>query len=112
MNTIDRERRAAHEGALLQPAPEIGTLVITGSERRSWLNGMVTCEVGKLEPGSGAYGLAVAKGGKILAELWILVAADRILVGTLRGRAAMLRDHFDKHLIMEDAEVEDTSDEI
>jgi len=112
MNTLERERRAAHEGALIQLAPELGTLVVTGAERQSWLNGMVTCELAKLELGSGAYGLAVAKGGKILAELWILIARDRILIGALRDRVAMLREHFDKHLIMEDAEVSEASDEI
>jgi folate-binding protein YgfZ len=109
---IDRERRAIHEGALVQPAPDLGALVITGSERKTWLNGMVTCELAKLEPGAGAYGLAVAKGGKILAEVWILIAADRVLVAAPKSRVDMLREHFDRHLIMEDAEVSDASDEI
>jgi folate-binding protein YgfZ len=112
MNTLDRERRAAHEGALLQPAPELGTLIVTGSDRKTWLNGIVTCELAKLEAGSGAYGLSVAKAGKILAELWILLAADRILIGTHRTKAAALREHYDKHLVMEDAEVSDASDAI
>jgi hypothetical protein len=112
MDTLDRERRAAHQGALVQPAPELGTLVVTGSDRKTWLNGMVTCDLAKLHDGSGAYGLAVAKVGKILAELWILLAADRILLGTHRAHAAELRAHYDKHLIMEDAEVADASGEI
>jgi folate-binding protein YgfZ len=112
MDTLDRERRAAHEGALVQPAPELGALVVTGSDRKTWLNGMVTCDLAKLEAGSGAYGLAVAKVGKIMAELWIVLARDRILIGTHRDNAAELRAHYDKHLIMEDAEVVDASGEI
>lgn len=112
MKTIAEQRRAVHEGALVQAAPELGTLVITGSDRKSWLNGMVTCDLTKLEAGSGAYGLAVAKVGKILAELWILIAADRILIGARRDRIALLRDHLEKHLIMEDAEITDASSDI
>lgn len=112
MTTIERERRAAHEGVLLQAAPELGTLVVTGADRQKWLNGMVTCELAKLGPGAGAYGLSVAKAGKILAELWIVLAADRILIGLRRDKAAALRDHFDRHILMEDAEVQDASGEL
>lgn len=112
MTSVETQRRAAREGALIELAPEMGTLVVTGSERRTWLNGLVTCDLAKLEAGSGAYGLAVAKNGKILAELWVLVGADQLLLATRRDKAEALRDHFDKHLIMEDAEVRDASDEI
>lgn len=112
MKTFETERRAAHEGALIEIAKGLGTLVVTGSERKTWLNGMVSCDLAKLEPGSGAYGLAVAKVGKILAELWILIGADQILIGARRDHVASLRDHFDKHLIMEDAEVADASDDL
>ena len=62
MNTIEEQRRAVREGVLVQPAPELGTLVVTGTERKTWLNGMITCDVVKLDTGSGAYALAVAKG--------------------------------------------------
>lgn len=112
MTSIETQRRAAREGALIEVAPDMGTLVITGSERRTWLNGMVTCDLAKLEAGSGAYGLAVAKNGKILAEVWILVGAAQIVLATRRDKTEMLRDHFDKHLIMEDAEVRDASEEL
>ena len=33
---------------------------VTGADRVRWLNGLLTCELAKLEPGSGAYGLSVA----------------------------------------------------
>jgi tRNA-modifying protein YgfZ len=109
---IERERRAAHEGALIQPAPLLGTIVVTGADRRSWLNGLITCELAKLEPGGGAYGLSVAKSGKILAELWIVALEDRLLVGALRDRVPMLLEHFNRYIMMEDAEVADASGEL
>lgn len=106
---LSAERRALEEGALVRRADELGTLVVTGSERQSWLNGLVTCDLAPLKPGGGAYGLSVAKGGKILAEVWIVVATDRIYVGALRDRAELLRETFERYLIMEDAEVADAS---
>ena len=99
------ELRAAREGALLQPRPDLAAFAVTGADRLSWLNGLVTCDLAKLEPGAGAYGLAVGKTGRIMAELWFLAAPDRVLVGVARDRLEMIRAHFDRHLIMEDAEL-------
>lgn len=108
---LTAQRRALGEGALLRRMDELGTLVVTGSERQSWLNGLVTCDLASLRPGGGAYGLSVAKSGKILTEVWILVAADRLYVAVLRERLELLRETFDRYLIMEDAEVTDASAE-
>jgi folate-binding protein YgfZ len=96
---------AALEGALLHVRSDLGAFAITGSERLSWLNGLVTQEVAKLLSGAGAYALAVGKTGKIMAELWLLAGAEWVTVVAARDRIEMLREHFDKHLIMEDAEI-------
>ena len=112
MTDLERERRAAHEGALLEPAPDLGSILVTGADRRRWLNGLVTCELAKLEPGGGAYGLAVAKNGKIFAELWIIAEESRLLLGARRDRVPALLDHFNRYIMMEDAEVADASDEL
>lgn len=112
MTDLERERRAAHEGALLQPAPELGSIAVTGADRTRWLNGLVTCELAKLEPGGGAYGLSVAKSGKILAEIWIVAEESRLLIGARRDRVPALLEHFNRYIMMEDAEVADASDEL
>lgn len=105
----------------MQAMPELGTLIVTGSDRQSWLNGLVTCDLAPQKPlpagakaappAGGAYGLNVVKTGKIFAEVWIVVAADRIYVGALRDRIERLRESFERYLIMEDAELQDASDE-
>lgn len=105
-------RRALTEGALLLPAPELGTLSVRGKDRQTWLNGMITCDLAPLKAGQGAYGFAVAKTGKILAELRILIDDDRILVGAPRDRIAVLIEHFDHYVIMEDVELEDASEDV
>lgn len=103
--SIDEELDAAHAAAVVLRAPELGTLLVTGPERLSWLNGLVTCDVAKLRPEQGTYGLSVAKNGKIQAELWVLAAADRVLVGAPHNKLPALHEAFDRHLIMEDAEL-------
>jgi hypothetical protein len=99
------ERHAAAEAALLHPRADLAAFAVTGKDRLTWLNGLCTQDVGKLPAGGGAYGLSVTKTGKILAELWVLAADDRAFVVMARDRLSAMRDHFERHLIMEEAEV-------
>ncbi len=93
-------------------APELGTIECRGSEVRTWLNGLVTCDLLPRKIGEGAFGLCVGKTGKVLAELYIaLLAEDRFLVGMRRPVVAAMMEHFDKHLVMEDVELADVSED-
>ena len=107
---IQLQRRALHEGALLLRTPSLGTLVITGKDRLTWLNGMVTCDLAKTRDGEGAYGFVVGKNGKLTAEVFIVVDDKRILLGVTKDRLELLSGHFDKYVIMEDVDIEDDSD--
>lgn len=109
MNDVATQRAALHDGALLLDEAGLGTLVTTGSDRAKWLNGMVTCDVAALRPGDGALGLAVAKTGKLLAELALVADDAAIYVALPRDRAEWMQAHLDRHLIMEDAVVVDAS---
>lgn len=111
MSELERQRTALHEGALVIDATELGTLMATGTDRKTWLNAMLTCDLAPLHAGDGAFGLAVAKTGKLLAELFVVVGEATLFVGLLRERAASLQEHLDRHLIMEDAAIVDASSE-
>src|SRR5262249_17482535 len=91
-------------------APELGTIEVRGSEVRSWLNGMVTCDLLPRKIGEGAFGLCVAKTGKPLAEVPLALAGeDRFLIGLRRPVLASVMEHFDKPLVMEDVPLADAS---
>jgi hypothetical protein len=78
---------------------------VTGNDRQSWLNGLVTNDVAKLAVGAASYGLAVSQKGRILADMLVFRDPERVLLVIPRASSAELRAHFDKYLIMEDAEV-------
>ncbi len=87
-------------------APWLGTLVVTGEDRVSWLNGLVTCDLTPLAaPGRGAYGLATSKVGRVLSDLIAVSTPDRVLVALPREREAPLAEAFERYLVMEDAEL-------
>lgn len=100
----------AEQGALAVPS-DLGTLVITGKDRLTWLNGLVTCDLARLEAPRGAYGLSTSKVGRILADVVVVAGETSLLVGVPRDRAAALRETFDAYLVMEDAEIADGSAE-
>lgn len=108
--SVSAQRHAVREGALVS-RPDLGTLVITGKDRQSWLNGLVTCELKGVAVGQGRRGLVCSKQGRVQAEVWVLLGEDRILLGLRRERVAWLLKTFDHHLIMEDAEIVDGSAE-
>ncbi|HEX3850294.1 MAG TPA: glycine cleavage T C-terminal barrel domain-containing protein [Polyangiaceae bacterium] len=92
---------------VLQPAR--GTLSVTGAEAKSWLNGLVTCDVLKVAPGQGAFGLALNKQGKIQSEIEVVAAEQGLLVGISPGVSQALLAALDKFLVMEDAELSDVT---
>lgn len=105
MADFSAQEQAIESGALVLPRPDLGTLIVTGSERQSWLSGMLTADIAPLRAGQGAYALAVNKTGRIQAEVWVALDADRALLGLKKELLEPLREHLDQYLIMEDAEV-------
>src|SRR5450432_2735450 len=82
-----------------------GTLRVTGPEAKSWLNGLVSCDVLQVAEGRGAFGLALNKQGKIQSEVEIVAAPDGLLIGVSPGVDEKLAAALDKFLVMEDAEL-------
>ena len=100
--------RAARETVLVVGAPDRSAILVTGKDRISWLNGLVTCELAKLTPGEGAYGLLVEKKGRVQTDLYVV--QERAVAGTVAlAVPSELRDTLmatlDHYLIMEDVEL-------
>jgi folate-binding protein YgfZ len=104
----DAASRAARTSALAIEQPELGTLLVSGRDRRSWLNGLLTCDVEELALGRGAWGLALTKQGKIMSEVQ-LVERGSVIYVAVSGAVAALASTLDGFLIMEDAELQERS---
>ncbi len=96
---------AFSHGALVAHRSDLTALVVSGPDRASWLNALLTCDVSKLAPGRVSSGLALDKQGRVLSEILVSAAEDRILVAVDAVRRESLLAHFDRYLIMEDAEI-------
>ncbi len=76
-----------------------------GKDRAAWLNGLVTCDVSKLAPGSAVYGLLLEKKGRIVTDMVVGAAADAFVLVLPRATADGTYATLDHHLIMEDVEL-------
>lgn len=80
-------------------------IVVSGKDRTSWLNGLVTCDVAKLAPGKAQYGLLVEKKGRIQTDFFIVASEDALALAVPREVRDAVLATLDHHLIMEDAEL-------
>jgi tRNA-modifying protein YgfZ len=109
---VARALERAQASALVIPAPELATFVVTGKDRVTWLNGLITCDLLPLKEGDAAYGLFVEKKGKILTDAIVLLEVDRLFLVLPRVVAAEERAMLEHHLIMEDAELSEAAFEV
>jgi folate-binding protein YgfZ len=89
-----------------------GVLSVRGPDRKSWLNGVVTCDVNGLGPERGAVGLLLNKQGKVRTDLVLVEGGDQVFMRVAPERASALFAELDRMLVMEDAELADRSAEL
>ena len=58
MNDLAHAIALARTGTLLRERGDLALLVAAGRDRKTWLNGLVTCDLAKLTAGQGAFGLS------------------------------------------------------
>jgi len=104
--SVKDQARAARESVLVVPADDRAAISVTGKDRTSWLNGLVTCDLAKLSSHHAAWGLLVEKKGRIETDLFAIPNGDTLLLAVpaaLRDKTIATLDHY---LIMEDALLE------
>ncbi len=86
-------------------------LRLTGPDRHTFLQGMVTNDILALAPGYGCRAAFLDTTGHILADLRVWNGPDALLIETDPQASARFLQTLDMYLIMEDVQVADVSDE-
>ncbi len=75
-----------------QNRPDRAVIAITGTGALAWLHNLLTCDVSTLGVGSAAYGALLSPQGKILHDMFVFNAGERILIDcAAEHRAALLQ---------------------
>jgi tRNA-modifying protein YgfZ len=85
------------------------TLVVRGPDRKTWLDGLLTCKVTDVTESVAGYGLLLTKQGKIVTDAFLADTGRELLVGVAPGQGEVVRALLDRYLVMEDAELEPPS---
>lgn len=102
--------QAARTASAILDRAARGKLVVAGSDRRTYLHAMLTCEVAPLQPGSGTYGAFLTPQGRMIADMRLLELGDLILMDLDRARAADVLQRLDQFVFSEDVQLGDVSD--
>lgn len=101
------EYRAAHEACAIIDLTARAQLRITGPDRVSYLQGMVTNDVEKLAVDSSCQVAMLTAKGAMVGDGRVIKLADELILDTGAGYGTAVKDFLLKYLISEEAEVAD-----
>ena len=104
------EIEAARHAAGVFDYSSRGKLLVTGSDRIAFLQGMITSDVAALPVGAGQRSAIVTANGKMIANLLLVRMPGGVLLETGEGRAAVAAATLARYTVTEDVEVADLTD--
>ncbi len=85
----------------------LGLLQATGKDRLSFLNGLLTNEILKMNDGRGVRSALLNTKARVLADLYLYAREDDLLIDTGDVRGAIVKEILDRFIITEDVQVKD-----
>lgn len=105
---IATDLEAIRTGAAVACEDDRVLLEVTGSDRASFLQGMLSNEVAKLAPGEGHRALLLNEQGRVIAELGVIVRAEEILLDAARDSAGRVCEALQRFVVADDVEIAPT----
>ena len=100
---------AAHEGAVVLDRRTRGRIVLTGPDRLSYLQGLLTNDVAALAAGTGCYAALLTAQGRMISDMRVLELGDRVLLDVPYDYAPQVATHLSNFIFSEDTAVEDVT---
>ena len=94
------------DGAALVDRSGAGRIVLTGADRRSYLQGLLTNDIEALRPGTGCYAAMLTAQGRMLTDMRVLELGDSILLDVPAHVEPAIREHLDTFVFTEDVQVQ------
>ena len=86
-----------------------GRILLTGADRRSYLQGLLTNDIEALAPGTGCYAAMLNAQGRMLTDMRVLELGDGVLLDVPSHVTTAIRDHLDNFVFSEDVTVADVT---
>ncbi len=90
----------------------LGRLRITGKDRTSFLNGLLTNDVSQLKEYGGQRTALLNSKARVLADLYLYAQPDSLLIDTGESAAPHVKDILDRFIITEDVQIHDATSDL
>ncbi len=92
--------------------PERGAIEVSGADRVTFLQGLVSNDVAQAEPGRAVWAALLTPQGKWLADFFILADGERLLLDCERAQIPMLLQRLSRFRLRSKVELRDASDRL
>src|SRR5262245_44036762 len=104
------EYEAARQGVGLVDRGEYAYIVVSGKDRASYLQGLLTNDIAALRPGQGCYAAYLTAQGRMIADLWVYELGDVILLRMSSELKPTVLARLDQFIFSEDVQLGDVTD--
>ena len=87
----------------------LGRLLLTGADRRAYLQGLLTNDIDALTPGTGCYAALLTARGRMVTDMRVVELGDAVLIDLPARLAETVRAHLDRFVFSEDVQVADVT---
>ena len=102
--------QAARERAAAIDRSDRGRIVVSGADRASYLQGLLTNDVVALKPGEGCYAAYLTPQGRMIADLFVYELGDVILLTVPREQKDGVMAKLDQFIFSEDVQLGDVTE--
>jgi tRNA-modifying protein YgfZ len=106
----DAAYRAARHRAASIDRSDRGRILVTGTDRASYLQGLLTNDIAALREGTGCYAAYLTPQGRMISDLYLYELGDAILIALPRHAKDAVLTKLDRLIFTEDASVRDVTD--
>jgi folate-binding protein YgfZ len=86
-----------------------GRLLLTGADRRAYLQGLLSNDIEALVPGSGCYATYLTAQGRMIADMRVFETGDTLLVDLDGATVQAVADRWSQFIFSEDVQVQNIS---
>ena len=101
--------QAVHRGGGVVRRTDRRVLAVSGADRASWLQGLVTNDVQNLAGGECRYAAWLTPQGRMITDMNVVASGNRLLLDVPAALAADLRERLDGLIFAEDVQISDES---
>jgi folate-binding protein YgfZ len=103
----EREYRALTAGVGFRVLEERILVKVRGDDRVSFMHGMCSKDIRKLQPGGIEYGLFLNEHAHVIADFYLWALSEALLIEIERGLWKRAREHLERLLVADDVEFEE-----